>query len=252
MSEPKITLIAAGEAPGNLVSEALASLGVAVQQFASTAEWASQFASPHTAGAAARPDKNGFDGEPSGAAAASSPAEPLGWPHCVVLAGPLAQFAASDAAAKIHAVCPGAPIVAICGSATPADAIQAMRDGMTNIVMTDASSGDASGGDAQPIVSAVREAAAEGEQVAKQCYEAKQHQTNLTTLTPAEVQVLDAMLDGMANKQIAQALEIGLRTVELRRSKIMRKMQAKSLAQLVKYVCIAKGIGSYRVMVAQQ
>jgi FixJ family two-component response regulator len=61
----------------------------------------------------------------------------------------------------------------------------------------------------------------------------------LGSLTRAEKQVLDAMLEGMANKQIAQLLQIGLRTVELRRSKIMRKMEAKSLAELVRLVCEA-------------
>lgn len=59
------------------------------------------------------------------------------------------------------------------------------------------------------------------------------------SLTPAEHDVVNAMLDGLANKQIAQRLSIGLRTVELRRSKIMRKMQAKSVAELVKFICIS-------------
>lgn len=61
----------------------------------------------------------------------------------------------------------------------------------------------------------------------------------LSTLTTGEQDVLDGMLDGMPNKQIAQRLSIGLRTVELRRSKIMRKMGATNLAQLVKFVCTA-------------
>ncbi len=63
--------------------------------------------------------------------------------------------------------------------------------------------------------------------------------SRLELLTAAENEVVDAMLDGLANKQIAQRLGIGLRTVELRRSKIMRKMQAKSVAELVKFICMA-------------
>lgn len=66
------------------------------------------------------------------------------------------------------------------------------------------------------------------------------HRRAMTTLTPAELDVLEGMLDGMANKQIAQRLSIGLRTVELRRSKIMKKMHATSLAQLISFVCIAR------------
>ncbi len=62
------------------------------------------------------------------------------------------------------------------------------------------------------------------------------HFQNYCTLTNPELEVLRKMLAGYANKQIAQMLGIGLRTVELRRSKIMRKMQAKNISQLVYFV----------------
>jgi FixJ family two-component response regulator len=42
------------------------------------------------------------------------------------------------------------------------------------------------------------------------------------------------MLEGLPNKRIASDLDIGLRTVELRRSNIMKKMGAGSLAELVR------------------
>ena len=66
------------------------------------------------------------------------------------------------------------------------------------------------------------------------------HRRAAATLTQAENEVLEAMLTGMPNKQIALRLSIGLRTVELRRSKIMKKMKAKSLAQLISFICIAQ------------
>ncbi|QDT70523.1 response regulator FixJ [Planctomycetes bacterium MalM25] len=69
---------------------------------------------------------------------------------------------------------------------------------------------------------------------------AARHRRDMATLTTAELDVLTGMLDGMANKQIAQRLSIGLRTVELRRSKIMRKMNATGLAQLISFVCTAR------------
>lgn len=69
------------------------------------------------------------------------------------------------------------------------------------------------------------------------------HRKSLATLTAAEIDVLDGMLGGLANKQVAHDLSIGLRTVELRRSKIMRKMGASSLAQLVSFVCTARPVG---------
>ena len=59
-------------------------------------------------------------------------------------------------------------------------------------------------------------------------------QTRLTTLTEDEVAVLRKLLEGLPNKRIAVDLDIGLRTVELRRSNIMKKMEAASLPELVR------------------
>lgn len=70
--------------------------------------------------------------------------------------------------------------------------------------------------------------------------QAAKHKASLATLTAGETQVLDGMMEGLANKQIAQRLSIGLRTVELRRSKIMKKMNAVSLAQLISFICAAR------------
>jgi two-component system response regulator FixJ len=59
-------------------------------------------------------------------------------------------------------------------------------------------------------------------------------EARLATLTDDEVLVLRKLLEGLPNKRIAVDLDIGLRTVELRRSNIMKKMQAASLPELVR------------------
>ena len=58
----------------------------------------------------------------------------------------------------------------------------------------------------------------------------------LQTLTAREREVLDRMVAGMANKVIAFELAISERTVEFHRGKIMKKMGARSLAELVNMV----------------
>jgi FixJ family two-component response regulator len=55
-------------------------------------------------------------------------------------------------------------------------------------------------------------------------------------LTPREHQVLDIVAAGETNKAIARRLEISEKTVEIHRARVMEKMQAKSLADLVKMV----------------
>ena len=55
-------------------------------------------------------------------------------------------------------------------------------------------------------------------------------------LTPRERQVLDRVVAGDTNKGVARHLEISERTVEIHRARVMEKMRAKSLANLVKMV----------------
>lgn len=56
----------------------------------------------------------------------------------------------------------------------------------------------------------------------------------LGTLTPREHQVFEALVEGLSNKEIALRLELSPRTVEIFRAKVMTKMQADSLAALVR------------------
>ena len=56
----------------------------------------------------------------------------------------------------------------------------------------------------------------------------------INSLSERERQVIDLILDGKLNKEIAFELSISISTVEAHRANIMRKMQAKNLAQLVK------------------
>ncbi len=56
----------------------------------------------------------------------------------------------------------------------------------------------------------------------------------LALLTPREHEVMDMVTQGKSNKEIARALDVSAKTVEAHRAKVMEKMQAKSLAVLVR------------------
>jgi FixJ family two-component response regulator len=61
-------------------------------------------------------------------------------------------------------------------------------------------------------------------------------------LTPRQRQVLDLIVAGETNKGVARHLDISARTVEIHRANVMRKMRAKSLADLVMMAAGAHGL----------
>jgi RNA polymerase sigma factor (sigma-70 family) len=54
------------------------------------------------------------------------------------------------------------------------------------------------------------------------------------SLTPREREVLDLVVEGMSNKAVANALGLSAKTVEVHRAKVMEKMHARSVSDLVK------------------
>jgi RNA polymerase sigma factor (sigma-70 family) len=63
----------------------------------------------------------------------------------------------------------------------------------------------------------------------------------LAELTPREHEVMEMVTDGKANKEIASALGVSAKTVEAHRARVMDKMRAASLAELVRMALIAGG-----------
>ena len=56
----------------------------------------------------------------------------------------------------------------------------------------------------------------------------------LATLTPREREVLELVVRGMLNKQIAAALGASEKTIKIHRGRVMEKMKVQSVADLVR------------------
>ena len=71
--------------------------------------------------------------------------------------------------------------------------------------------------------------------IAEQSRHQAEHQirTRLQSLTPKEHEVLELLLSGQSNKDIAVQLNISLRAVEDRRARLMKRMEASSIVELV-------------------
>jgi len=78
---------------------------------------------------------------------------------------------------------------------------------------------------------------------ATQFQAAKNHQAVLSRLTSREQQVLERIVAGRLNKQIAGDLNISIKTVEAHRANIMEKLEVTTVADLMK-IALAKTEGT--------
>ena len=63
----------------------------------------------------------------------------------------------------------------------------------------------------------------------------------MAELSPRQVEVMELVVEGLSNKEIALKLQISPRTVENYRAWVMEKMGASNLADLVRKVMVLKG-----------
>lgn len=127
----------------------------------------------------------------------------------------------------------GLPVILISNGAKVAGAVAAMQAGATTVLEHPV--------EQKYLNEVIRKALSEATTFRRRLARATLAENRLAELNDGERAVLNALLDGLANKEIAHKLEIGLRTVELRRSRITKKMHAQSLAELVRLVCEARG-----------
>ena len=66
----------------------------------------------------------------------------------------------------------------------------------------------------------------------------------LAQLTPREREVMQLLAEGNVNKQVAKKLNISVRTAEAHRSHIMKKLQLKTLPDLVRLALLENGAGA--------
>jgi two-component system response regulator FixJ len=88
--------------------------------------------------------------------------------------------------------------------------------------------------DDESMLGSVRRALELGRKKHDQMAEARAAQELLALLTPRERHVLDQLVAGRSNKVAAYELGISPRTIEIHRARIMDKMNARSLSDLVR------------------
>lgn len=92
----------------------------------------------------------------------------------------------------------------------------------------------------QVLIDAITRAASRLVETVEVSAEDRLLRARLDSLSDRERQILSAVVSGLPNKTIAYDLDISRRTVEVHRANIMSKMQAKSLAELVRMAIVLK------------
>ena len=86
----------------------------------------------------------------------------------------------------------------------------------------------------QELLDRINDALEKGSQTQAVKQEQQKFDRNLLTLTQREREVMEMIVNGKANKVIAIDLGLSQRTVELHRARVMEKMKARTLADLVR------------------
>jgi FixJ family two-component response regulator len=118
------------------------------------------------------------------------------------------------------------PIIVITGHGEVSMAVRAMKAGALNFLEKPFSD--------QQLLDEIHKAIALDRRNRKEALRRQDVQTRLSRLTPREREVMDLVVNGMANKQIAAELGLSDKTVEIHRARVMDKTGADSLAALVR------------------
>jgi FixJ family two-component response regulator len=118
------------------------------------------------------------------------------------------------------------PIIFITGHGDIPSSVKAMKAGAVDFFSKPFNDED--------LFQAIREAIQRDHQVRTDRAERGSVAARFATLTPREHEVLELVVRGMLNKQIAAALGASEKTIKIHRGRVMEKMNVQSVADLVR------------------
>lgn len=146
-------------------------------------------------------------------------------PGCIVLDVRMPGMSGLDLQKRLNEQKIGLPVIMVTGYGEVPMAVRAMKHGAVDFLEKPVSE--------QILLDHIQRAVAED---AKKRKDWAQHSTireKIDKLTRREREVMNLVVDGLSSKEIAGELGISFKTVEAHRAKIMRKMEAKSVPNLI-------------------
>jgi FixJ family two-component response regulator len=147
-------------------------------------------------------------------------------PSCLVLDLQLPGLSGLDLQKRMAEVGMEIPIVFLTGHGNIPASVQAMKAGAVEFLTKPF--------DEQDLLQAIQEAVERDRRNREQRAEIRELQNRYESLTAREQEVMQQVISGLLNKQVAAELNITEYTVKIHRGRVMRKMHAESLADLVR------------------
>jgi len=155
---------------------------------------------------------------------------------CIITDVRMPEVSGLDLLRRVRELELGIPVIMITGHGDVPLAVEAMKIGALDFLEKPF--------DDEVLLASVRSALNQLDQDQRRQTERSDIQGRLETLSNRERDVLQGLVAGHANKQIAYDLGISPRTIEIYRANLMTKMQASSLSNLVRMALIAGILGS--------
>ncbi|EJJ25291.1 response regulator transcription factor [Rhizobium sp. CF142] len=149
-------------------------------------------------------------------------------PGCIVVDMRMPGGSGLDLQSQLLALGSKLPLIFLTAHADVPTSVRAMKAGATDFITKPFIN--------QVLLDAVDHAIRIDDERRKSNEELKRVQALADSLTPREQEVMHAVASGLMNKQVAYQLGISEMTVKLHRMSLMRKMQCRSLADLVRKV----------------
>ncbi len=144
---------------------------------------------------------------------------------CIVLDVYMPAQNGMDLQVELSAAGYNLPIIFLTGHGDIPMAVRALKDGAVDFLTKPV--------DDTVLLKSVDQALARHKAFLDTQRSAENIQRRLGTLTPRECEVMRCVLSGARNKQIAAHLGIAEKTVKIHRGRVMEKMRASSLADLI-------------------
>ncbi|MGD0208456.1 MAG: response regulator transcription factor [Verrucomicrobiota bacterium] len=148
-------------------------------------------------------------------------------PACLVLDVRMPGLTGMELQERLRALKSTLAIIFITGHGDIPTSVQAMKSGAVDFLPKPF--------DDTQLLAAVARAIAKSVHDRQTRAEIESIHERLATLTPREREVLELVVRGMLNKQVAADLGTVEKTIKVHRARVMEKMQVQSLAELVRF-----------------